>query len=247
MRRATTPTLTPGGGSGVATSKADHAYEVIRQAIHDGEFDPGARLVIERLARRLGFSIVPVREAIRRLEADGYVTFTHNVGATVTAIDLDRYPETIETVAALEGVALGLAVAHLTHADLDRARTVNQRLRESLSSFEPGAFTRLNRCFHEILFNACPNRHILAMLDREWGLLETTRRSAFSYIPARAARSVDEHDELLRMIESGRAGIEIELFAREHRMATARRLLQHLGGQMDHGAGAETRFDNQPR
>lgn len=215
-------------------SKADRAYASIRQSIEDGEYDPGARLVIERLARGLGCSVVPVREAIRRLEADGHVTFTHNVGATVSTIDLDHYPETIETVAALEGVALGLAVPHITAADLGRAGSLNDRLRMSLDrEFEPDRFTRLNREFHEVLFSACPNRHILAMLDREWGLLETTRRSAFSYIPARAARSVDEHDELLRMIRAGRNGIEIEMFARGHRMATARQLLQHLGDHLD--------------
>ena len=177
-------------GPGAPTSKADHAYETILQSILDGEYEPGDRLVIERLARELGVSVVPVREAIRRLESDGYVTFTRNVGATVTSIDLDRYPETIEAVAALEGVALGLAVPHLTATDLRRAREVNDRLRESLVKFDPTQFTRLNRRFHEILFGACPNRHILAILEREWALLDTTRRSAFTYIPERAARSV---------------------------------------------------------
>lgn len=233
MRPSTSTTQTTRTKSGATTSKADHAYESIRRGIGDGTYDPGSRLVIERLARGLGFSVVPVREAIRRLEADGYITFTHNVGATVAAIDLHRYPETIETVAALEGVALGLAVPHLTAADQQHAREVNDRLRRSLVAFDPAQFTRLNRGFHEVLFNACPNRHILSILDREWGRLETTRSSAFSYIPERAARSVDEHDQLLRMIETGQSRIDIELFAREHRMATARRLLRHIGDQMD--------------
>jgi DNA-binding GntR family transcriptional regulator len=222
-------------GPGAPTSKADHAYETILRSILDAEYEPGDRLVIERLARELGVSVVPVREAIRRLEADGYVTFTRNVGATVTAIDLDRYPETIEAVAAIEGVALGLAAPHLTATDLRRAREVNDRLRESLAKFDPTQFTRLNRRFHEILYGACPNRHILNILEREWALLDTTRRSAFTYIPERAARSVEEHDQLLAMIERGSNAAEIELFARDHRMSTARRLLQHLGDKMEHG------------
>jgi DNA-binding GntR family transcriptional regulator len=234
MRRRSDNPRTKSSGPGAPTSKADHAYDSILQSILDGEYEPGERLVIERLARELGVSVVPVREAIRRLEADGYVTFTRNIGATVTAIDLDRYPETIEAVAAIEGVALGLAAPHLTPTDLRRAREVNDRLRESLAKFDPTQFTRLNRRFHEILYNACPNRHILAILEREWALLDTTRRSAFTYIPERAARSVVEHDELLAMIESGSSSAEIERFARDHRMSTARRLLQHLGDKMEH-------------
>ena len=69
-------------GPGAPTSKADHAYESILQSILDGEYAGGERLVIERLARELGVSVVPVREAIRRLEADGYVTFTRTATAT---------------------------------------------------------------------------------------------------------------------------------------------------------------------
>jgi DNA-binding GntR family transcriptional regulator len=225
-------------GPGAPTSKADHAYETILQSILDGEYEPGERLVIERLARELGVSVVPVREAIRRLEADGYVTFTRNIGATVTAIDLDRYPETIEAVAAIEGIAIGLAAPHLTTTDLRRAHEVNDRLRDSLTKFDPTQFTRLNRRFHEILYGACPNRHILAILEREWALLDTTRRSAFTYIPERAARSVQEHDDLLEMIERGATAADIERFARDHRMSTARRLLQHLGDKMEHADGS---------
>ena len=219
-------------GPGAPTSKADHAYQTIRESIRGGDYGPGDRLVFERLARVLGVSVVPVREAIRRLEADGFVTFTRNVGATVASIDIDRYAETIEAVASLEAIAMGLAVPHITANDLRRAREVNERLRSSLADFDATRFTRLNRRFHEILFKACPNRHLLAILEREWALLETTRSSAFTYIPERAARSVEEHDELLDMIEQRCSGAAIEHFAREHRMSTARRLLQHLGETM---------------
>jgi DNA-binding GntR family transcriptional regulator len=226
----------PGGvlaGPGAPQSKADHAYTVIRQHILDGNSAPGERLPIERLARQINMSVVPVREAIRRLEAEGFVTFTRNVGATVASIDLERYPETIEAVAVLEGVATGLAAPHITATDLKKARALNEELRRSIVKLDPVRFTRTNAQFHKTLYVRCPNRHILGMVEREWALLETTRRSAFSLIPERATRSVDEHDELLRLITEGHPGEEVEAFARRHRMRTARALLQHLGDQME--------------
>lgn len=232
MTRRTTRTEDRASGPGAPTSKADHAYESILRSILDGEYAAGDRLVIERLARELGVSVVPVREAIRRLEADGYITFTRNVGATVASIDLDRYPETVEAVAVIEAVALGLAVPHLTRTDLRRAREVNDRLGQALTRLDPAQFTRLNRRFHGVLYSACPNRHILSILEREWALLDTTRRSAFTFIPERAAESVREHNELLDMIEDGRPIDDIERFARDHRMSTARKLLQHIGANM---------------
>ena len=97
-----------------------------------------------------------------------------------------------------------------------------------MTRFDATRSTRLNRRFHEILFSACPNGHLLAILDREWALLETTRSSAISYIPERATRGVEEHDELLDMIERHRDGDAIERFAREHRMSAARRLLHQF-------------------
>jgi DNA-binding GntR family transcriptional regulator len=206
---------------------------VIREHIIDGKSSPGERLPIERLAREINVSVVPVREAIRRLEAEGFVTFTRNVGATVASIDLERYPETIEAVAVLEGVATGLAAPHITATDLKKAKALNDELRRSIGKLDPVRFTRTNAQFHKTLYIRCPNRHIVGMVEREWALLETTRRSAFSLIPERAAISVDEHDELLRLIVDGRPGEEVEAFARRHRMRTARSLLQHLGDQME--------------
>jgi len=68
-------------------SKHERAYAVIRQRILDGAYQPGHRLVIGTLAGELGISTVPVREAIRRLEAEGRVVYRHNAGARVTPVD----------------------------------------------------------------------------------------------------------------------------------------------------------------
>jgi DNA-binding GntR family transcriptional regulator len=235
--RRTKPTAVP-AGPGAPKSKADHAYELIRQRVLDGSTAPGERLVIERLAREINVSVVPVREAIRRLEAEGFITFTRNVGATVTNIDLDRYPETVETLAVLEGVATGLAAPHLTAGDIRKARSLNEDLRRSIHKLDPIRFTQTNRLFHQTLFERCPNRHLLKLVAREWALMDTTRRSAFSLVPERAIDSVGEHEQLLQLIEAGQPGHEIEAYARRHRMMTARTVLQHLGNELDEDLNA---------
>ena len=83
------------------------------------------------------------------------------------------------------------------------------------------------------MFERCPNRHLLSLVAREWELMDTTRRSAFSLVPERAIGSVGEHEQLLQLIESGQPGDEIEAFARRHRMMTARYVLQHLGSELN--------------
>jgi hypothetical protein len=74
--------------SGSSTvSRVDYAHRTIRERIIGGTYGPGYRLVLEELARGLGVSTVPVREAVRRLEAEGYVDFQRNIGARVASFD----------------------------------------------------------------------------------------------------------------------------------------------------------------
>jgi DNA-binding GntR family transcriptional regulator len=206
-------------GPGAPKSKADHAYAMIRARVIEGRSAPGDRLVIEHLAREINVSVVPVREAIRRLEAEGYITFTRNVGATVASIDLARYPETVEALAALEGVAIGLATPHITATDIRKARALNEQLRRSADKLDPLRFTETNQRFHRTMYERCPNRHIVDMVVREWALIEATRRATFSLIPERATGSVAEHEQLLALVEAGRSGQEVEAFARRHRVS----------------------------
>jgi DNA-binding GntR family transcriptional regulator len=220
-------------------SKTDVAYGYIRRRVLDGHYAPGSRLVIERIAPEIGISVVPVREAIRRLEAEGYVTYTRNVGATVAQIDLARYPDTAETLAILEGAATALAVPHIRASDVTKARRINEGLRRSVDALDPIEFTKGNHRFHRVLFERCPNAHLTKMVEREWSLLGTTRRSAFTFVPERVLGSVDEHEQLLRLIETNASKSKVEQYVREHRMRTVQYLQTRIAGSAAGGASPD--------
>ena len=93
------------GTTAVEASKSTRAYEWIRDRIRFHEYTPGHRLVIAPIAEALDMSAVPVREAIRRLEAEGLVTFEHNVGARVALVDEQEYVHTLQTLGLVEEVA----------------------------------------------------------------------------------------------------------------------------------------------
>lgn len=201
-------------------TKEQRAYETIKARIVEGVYGPGVRLVFDQLARDLEVSVVPVREAIRRLEAEGWVTFQRNVGAQVATIDVDQYRDAMESLALLEGFATATGAPRLDAAALAQAELINTRLRESLAAFDPLGFTRLNHEFHVVLCQATPNAHLRSLLDREWQRLNLLRRTTFSLVPGRAQESVDEHDALLQMIRSGALPGTIERFARQHKLNT---------------------------
>jgi DNA-binding GntR family transcriptional regulator len=203
-----------------ALSKSQLAYGYLRERIDDGRFVPGYRLVLGSIAKELDVSVVPVREAIRLLEAEGLVTFERNVGAQVALLEEAEYLYTMQTLALVEGAATALSAPHLTPGHMARAREINARMIDCLQHFEPVRFTELNLEFHAVLFEECPNPHILDLVHRGWNRLTVLRDSSFSFVPGRAHESVDEHEELLRLIESGADQLEIELTARRHRTTT---------------------------
>ncbi|MET1089155.1 MAG: GntR family transcriptional regulator [Arthrobacter sp.] len=203
-----------------AGSKSQQAYEAVKGRIIEGTYTPGYRLVLGSIAKDLGFSVVPVREAIRRLEAEGLVTFERNVGATVAGIDPTEYLYTMQTLSIVEGAATALSAPLVDSVAIARARAVNEQMRECLQHFDPVRFTRLNQDFHSVLFEHCPNPHILDLVHRGWNRLAALRSSTFRFVPGRAHESVDEHEGLLQLIESGADADSIEKAARLHRSAT---------------------------
>jgi DNA-binding GntR family transcriptional regulator len=210
-------------------SKSQQAYDLLHARIAGGELAPGYRLVLSALATELGFSAVPVREAIRRLEAEGLVTFEKNVGATVAAVDATLYLHTMQTLAIIEGAATALAAPRLSVEELEEARELNQALRDCLDAFDPRRFTELNNRFHAVLYGNCPNPHILDLVHRGWNRLNAIRSSTFQHIPGRAHRSVEEHEALLDLIEAHAEPHQVEEAARAHRMATLNAYLEAAG------------------
>ncbi len=204
----------------MAGSKSEQAYDAVKARIVDGTYSPGYRLVLARIAHELGVSAVPVREAIRRLEAEGLVKFERNVGATVSGIDPTEYLYTMQTLSIVEGAATALAAPLIDSVAISRARAVNEQMRECLTHFDPERFTALNREFHSVLYEYCPNPHILDLVHRGWNRLASLRASTFRFVPGRAQESVLEHEALLQLIENAASPETIEQSARRHRSAT---------------------------
>lgn len=208
-------------------SKSQQAYHWIKERIANQEFTPGYRLVLATIAGELDMSVVPVREAVRRLEAEGLVTFERNVGARVSMVDDSQYRSTMQVISVVESAATALAARELTEDDLRRARAVNEIMSSHLERFDPRAFSALNQEFHHILYSKCPNERLLEIVDTEWARLGRLRDSIFAFVPERARESVREHEQILVLIEQGAPPNEIEEAVRRHRKGTLSAFIAH--------------------
>lgn len=201
-------------------SKQEIAYQCIRQRIVSGVYGAGYRLVIDRIAAELGFSAIPVREATRRLEAEGLVVYERNAGMRVTDIDAKSYVETLSVLAVLEGYATALAAEKLTVEDFTRLREFNCRMEQAREMFDLESYSAFNQAFHRLICQASGQAYLLDQMDNAQRRINSVRRVVFMLIPHRTTDSLAEHRHLLALLEGHAPVAEIEAAARSHKLAT---------------------------
>ncbi|HUO74593.1 MAG TPA: GntR family transcriptional regulator [Solirubrobacteraceae bacterium] len=201
-------------------TKQERVYQTLRERILTGEYGPGFRVVIDTLAAELGVSALPVREAVRRLEAEGLIVYRPNAGAQVTPADPGLFDEEMTVLAVLEGFATALAAAELDAGGIARLAELTDAMEAAMTRMDALAFGRLNQEFHAVIYEACPNRALVAILHEIGRRLDAIRRTVFVQIPYRGAESVAEHRALIELIVAGAEPAAIERAAREHKLHT---------------------------
>jgi len=202
------------------SNKTQQVYDHVMERIVDGTFPAGHALNIGELAKERGVSLIPTREALRRLESEGLVEFLFHRGVRVAELSIEEYREIMQTQAVLEGLAVGLSASRLTSAEIARARQVNARMDEA---HRAGDFHRYNEGsleFHGILRAHCPNRHLRDMLDRGQSRVAAVRASVVGYHGSVAERLSEEHEHMLDRIAAGADAREVETLMRAHREGT---------------------------
>jgi DNA-binding GntR family transcriptional regulator len=200
-------------------NKQERTYTILRDRIHSGSIAPLARLNIDALARELGVSPIPVREALRRLEAEGWVRFTPNVGAVVSPVDSTSWEQAMVTLAVLEGAASAEAQQNLRRSDMTRLRKISAGMEQAAANTDPLRFSRLNRALHAAIISRCPNAYLVDLLEQTNARLDRLRSTMFVYLPHRSEEALKEHMQLIELLEHGTKE-EVENFARWHKLRT---------------------------
>ncbi|MGF1525653.1 MAG: GntR family transcriptional regulator [Candidatus Competibacterales bacterium] len=128
----------------------------LRNRILNGEFPEGDQIRQETLAEEYSVSRMPVREALRRLEAEGFVTFTTHKGATVTELSPDDVSEVFDLRLVLETEALGCAIPAMTPGDYRACRDILAALEDAFHTGDVKRWGALNSQFHQRLYAPAP-------------------------------------------------------------------------------------------
>lgn len=182
----------------------DKAYAAVRADIVDGTCPPGSHLKEEDLAARIGVSRTPVREALRRLDAEGIVIFVPNQGARVASWSDRDIAEIFGLRMLLESYGASLAARNITVGQIAEMRRLAERMEAAAQSGGDDFVDRIaeaNDRFHRLLLDAAGNARLTAMLSRVIEIplvLGTFRR----YSDEDLQRSLGHHRELLAALEA---------------------------------------------
>jgi DNA-binding GntR family transcriptional regulator len=184
------------------TLARDEAYGRLRAWIIDGTLRPGEVLRDQNIAGALGVSRTPVREALRRLEDEGFVETALNRWTRVALIDWKQAEEAYVIIVALEVLALELASTKLSSEDLRQMRTANRDMRLAAEGGSPAAAVAADESFHEVWILRAANQELLGLLRQQKTKL---RRVELAYFDgtARARHSFREHTAVVVALEEG--------------------------------------------
>ncbi len=211
-------------GPDIGGSLADLAYRELRRSILAGGRPPGTALSVSALAREMGLSRSPVREAVQRLIHDGLATHLPHRGAQVVALDRGELMEIYEVKEPLEALASRLATPRFTEADV---RRLQEMLAEQDRAVAPpfradeSALMELDREFHSYIHRVAGNR-VLCETIAAWSSRTNLAFPSGWANPEYAALSVAEHHEIARAIISGDAAEAERVTARHVRLVRIR-------------------------
>jgi DNA-binding GntR family transcriptional regulator len=181
----------------------DDVYRRLRDAIVDGTFTPGEQLKDGELAEWLGVSRTPVREALLRLAASGLVVALPGRSTTVSAIDAPMVRDARDVVAAMHELAVREVTDRLTEDDVQRMREANRRFADAVESGDVAAALDADEELHRVPVAALGNRALDAVLEQFDPLVRRAERARFG---RNGATSVQQHEQLIDLIEAGDVG-----------------------------------------
>lgn len=188
------------------TTTSSALLEDLRDDIIRGTLAPGERLRLEELAERFGVSTMPIRQALRTLEAEGIVTVAPHKGAQVTQFGTAQILDLFEMRAVLEQLATTRAVPHLTAADFEALERVVLEMNDLYLApqFDVPAFTRLNGQFHGLIY-ARSGRPLLVAQIRDRRVQVQHYLHRFTPLIHTGQLANEEHQLLLNLARSGRS------------------------------------------
>lgn len=189
-------------------------FETLREAIINATLKPGERLMEIQLAEEMGVSRTPVREAIRKLELEGFVVMVPRKGAYVAGISMKDIADVFEIRAAMEGLAAGLAAERITEEELEQLERILVKVGECVNNSDLEKLIEVDTEFHDTLFKASRNERLVQIVSNLREQIQRFRTASLA-TPGRMQFALQEHKNIVEAVSDRNVELAQSL-AREH-------------------------------
>lgn len=212
-------------------TKVEIAYNALKEAILTGSCPPGTPLVLRTVARELGMSEIPVREAFQRLDREGLISIAPHVSVRVSDFPMEGVIENLLIRRELEGLAAELAAKHITDDVLNQLEAQLVKMEACLHSGDFAKFEPLNRNFHLTMYGVIPYSRLYRLIEETWNQVPQTR-SAFVLVPKHAVVAHEEHKLIVEALRN-RDGTEARHLVRRQKLRAVEAIRRaHRGGAL---------------
>jgi DNA-binding GntR family transcriptional regulator len=206
------------------TTISEYVCSAIRDGILNGHYPLGSKLDQQSLALEHDVSVIPVREALRQLEAEGLVKILPRKGAFVIELSPPEIKELFHLRAVLEGYAIELAAPRLTSSQIQALNGILAQMEQATASNDSEALSELNRSFHFYIYEASESPLLLSILSGLWDR-STVYRRLYSGFTTDYHQFLVAHTKILRACESGDA-MAARTLTRDHILTFGREILK---------------------
>ena len=175
-------------------------YQVLKKEIVRGILEPGSSLSENKLAKEMHVSRTPIREAMRKLVAEGLVKTSPNKKMTVSEVSLVDMKEVLLVRGALEGLAASIAAKRISSQEIDKLEKIVTQMSRYLTKENLSSYCEVDDKFHDLILSICGNKWIIQIRDNLGSFIYRFRIKSLS-VPGRLKCSLEEHRAIMESLK----------------------------------------------
>lgn len=206
-------------------------YRVLKESIIKGFLEPGTKLLENKIAEEMHVSRTPVREAMQKLVAEGFVKTIPNQTMIVTEVSLEDVKEVLQIRGILEGLAARIAAKKINRQEIDELENIISQMSLHVTKENLSSYCKVDDEFHNLILNICGNKWIIQIRDNLGSFIYRFRIKSLS-VPGRLKHSLEEHQAIMESLKKHNSE-ETDRLSQIHMENTLINILKNVAKEKD--------------
>lgn len=211
-------------------------YRILKTEIVKRYLTPGTKLLEVKIAKQMGVSRTPIREAIRELAAEVFVKMSPNQGVIVSIASIEDIQEVLQIRSVLEGLAARLATKVINGEEIKELEKYIEQMEYYANKDNALAFSEMDVKFHELILNICRNNRLIQIRKNLSDQAHRYRIRSLS-IPGRLKHSLKEHQEIVKALKR-KDSEQADRLSQKHIKNVLKNILAHESKEEDKNKNA---------